>query len=96
MIEVGFDSRKFDSYLRILEQKGIDYSFRFAINRALKVANEVAEQQMKEKRGVDKTTMPSVSEYLEIEKLRLKDIRNIKNARLRGCRHKKIFINLNA
>ncbi len=84
MIEIGFDSRQFDSYLRILDEKGIDYSFRFAMNRALKVANEIAEKQMKDKRGVGKTTMPSVDEYLEVEKLRLKDVRNLKNARLRA------------
>ena len=89
MIEIGFDSRQFDSYLRILDEKGIDYSFRFAMNRALKVANEIAEKQMKDKRGVGKTTMPSVDEYLEVEKLRLKDVRNLKNARLRALSHGK-------
>ena len=84
VIEIGYDPRSIDSYLKILEQKGIDYSFRFAMNRALAVANEVAEKQMKDKRGVGKSTMPSVDEYLEPEKVRLKDIRNLKNARLRA------------
>ena len=84
MIEIEYDPRSIDSYLKILEQKGIDYSFRFAMNRALAVANEVAEKQMKDKRGVGKSTMPSVDEYLEPEKVRLKDIRNFKKALSKG------------
>ena len=84
VIEIGFDSRQFDSYLRILDEKGIDYSFRLAMNRALKVANEIAEREFKEKRGIGKTTMPNIEEFVEPEKVRLKDVRNIKNARLRA------------
>ena len=84
MIEIGFDSREFDSYLKILEQKGIDYSFRFAMNKALKVSKEIADREFKEKRGIDETSMPNIDEFVEAEKLRLKDVRNLKNARLRA------------
>ena len=84
MIEFEYDPRSIDSYLKILEQKGIDYSFRFAMNRALGVANDIAEKQMKDKRGVDKSTTPNVDDYLDLQKVRLKDVRNLKNARLRA------------
>ena len=84
MIEVGYDPRSIDSYLKNLEQKGLDYSFRFAMYRALSVVNKIAEKQLKEKRGVDKSTTPNIDEYLEANKVSLKDVRNFKNASLRA------------
>ena len=84
MIEIGFDSRKFDSYLKILDQRGIDYSLRFAMNRAIIKSRAIADKRIKEKRGVDKTTSPSIEEHLETEKVGMRDIRNLKSARLRA------------
>ena len=84
MIEVGYDPGSIDSYLKNLEQKGFDYSFRFAMNRALSVVNKIAEKQLKEKRGVDKSTTPNIDEYLEANKVSLKDVRSFKNASLRA------------
>ena len=84
MIEFEFDSKPFDSYLKILDQRGIDYSLRFAMNRAIIKSRAIANKRMKEKRGIDKTTSPSIDEYLETEKVRMRDIRNLKSVRLRA------------
>ena len=84
MIEFEYDPRSIDSHLKILEQKGIDYSFSFAMNRALAVANDIAEKRMKVKRGIDKSSNPNIDEFLDVQKVRLKDVRNLKNARLRA------------
>ena len=79
MIEFHFDPNAITDYIEMVEEKGVDLSTRYAVNRALRVARKITDADLEKRYGISKSGRHNIDDYLISKKLRLKDVREEKS-----------------